>query len=69
MQSQDPASTILHDLLLIGPLSMQNNSADNMKSCTVRPAKCVGLPSFRWVGKWVLQCMCVYGFGDKFLYI
>ena len=59
MQSQDLASTILHDLLLISPLSVEENSADNMNSCTVRHAQCVGLPSSQWVGKSVRVCMCV----------
>ena len=59
MQSQDSASTILHDLLLISSLSMQENTADNMNSSTVRHAKCVGLPGSQWVGKSVRVCRCV----------
>ena len=59
MQSQDSASTILHDLLLISPLSLQENTADNMNSCKVRHAKCVGLPCSWRVSKSVRVCMCV----------
>lgn len=59
MQSEDLASTISHDLLLVGPLSMQENTADNMSSCKVRLAKCVGLPGSQWVGKSVRMFMCV----------